>query len=180
MPRPSHSRFDHPNNIGGGLHIINVLIMWFSPLPCYLVPLRPKYSPQHPIFKHSQLTFLTQCEWPNFTPIQNNRQNYSSMYITFVFLGDNLINGLPRKTECISTKCVNKLSVLQDQEIVHINACTYASLSPWAFEPRINCRLSADVNKLCPDTLLFCLYSYHCLQHLFMHLNIIIFARRCI
>jgi hypothetical protein len=33
-----------------------------SPLPCYLVPLRPKYSP--------------------FTPIQNNRQNYSSVGIS--------------------------------------------------------------------------------------------------
>jgi hypothetical protein len=29
--------------------------MKFSPLPCYLVPLRPKYSPQHPILKHPQL-----------------------------------------------------------------------------------------------------------------------------
>jgi hypothetical protein len=26
--------------------------MYFSPLPCHLVPLRPKYSPQHPILKH--------------------------------------------------------------------------------------------------------------------------------
>jgi hypothetical protein len=26
-----------------------LLIIWFSPLPSYLVPLRPKYSPQHPI-----------------------------------------------------------------------------------------------------------------------------------
>jgi hypothetical protein len=27
----------------------------------YLVPLRPKYSPQHPILKHPQSTFLLQC-----------------------------------------------------------------------------------------------------------------------
>jgi hypothetical protein len=33
-----------------------------SPLPCYLVPLRPKYSPQHPILKHPQSTFYPQCE----------------------------------------------------------------------------------------------------------------------
>jgi hypothetical protein len=31
--------------------------MKFSPLPCYLVPLRPKYS-QYPILKHPQPTFL--------------------------------------------------------------------------------------------------------------------------
>jgi hypothetical protein len=30
--------------------------MKFSPLPCYLPPLRPKYSPQHAIPKHPQLT----------------------------------------------------------------------------------------------------------------------------
>jgi hypothetical protein len=33
--------------------------MKFSPLPCYLVPLRPKYSPQHPILNHPQTTQLT-------------------------------------------------------------------------------------------------------------------------
>ena len=90
MPRPSHSsRFDHPNNIGWGVQFVNLLIMQLSPLPYYLVPLRPKYSPQHPIFKHPQPTFLPQCERPSFTPIQNNRQNYSSVYLTFVFLGSN-------------------------------------------------------------------------------------------
>jgi hypothetical protein len=30
--------------------------MKLSPLPCYLAPLRPKYSPQHPLLKHPQLT----------------------------------------------------------------------------------------------------------------------------
>jgi len=46
----------------------------------YLVPLRPKLSPQHPILKHPQPMFLPHCERPSFTPIQNNRQNYSSLY----------------------------------------------------------------------------------------------------
>ena len=44
MPRPSHSRLYHLNNICCGVQIIKLLIMQFSPLPCYLVPLRPKYS----------------------------------------------------------------------------------------------------------------------------------------
>jgi hypothetical protein len=30
--------------------------------PCYLIPLRPKYSPQQPILKHPQPMFLPQCE----------------------------------------------------------------------------------------------------------------------
>jgi hypothetical protein len=29
--------------------------MKFSPLPCYLVLLRPKYSPQHPILKQPHM-----------------------------------------------------------------------------------------------------------------------------
>jgi len=58
MPCPSHSsQFYHPNNIGRGVQI-KLLIMQFSPLPCYFVPPRPKYSPQHPILKHPQPTFL--------------------------------------------------------------------------------------------------------------------------
>jgi hypothetical protein len=38
--------------------------------------LRPKYSPQHP-----QPTYLLQPERSSFTPIQNNRQNYISVYL---------------------------------------------------------------------------------------------------
>ena len=74
MPRPSHSsRFYHPHNIGWVVQIIKLLIMQFSPLSCYLVPLRPKSSPQHPILKHPQHTFLPQCERPIFTAIPNKR-----------------------------------------------------------------------------------------------------------
>jgi hypothetical protein len=39
--RPSHTyRFHHPNNIMWGVQIIKLLIIQFSQLPCYLVPLR--------------------------------------------------------------------------------------------------------------------------------------------
>ena len=31
----------------------------FFQFPCYLVPLRPKYSPQHPILQHPPPTFLS-------------------------------------------------------------------------------------------------------------------------
>jgi len=50
MPRPSHSsQFYHPNNTGRAVQIVQLLVMQLSPLPCYLVPPRPKYSAQHPI-----------------------------------------------------------------------------------------------------------------------------------
>jgi hypothetical protein len=76
MPHPSHSsRLYHPQNIRSAVHIIKLLIMKFSPVPCYLFPLRPKYSPQHPPLKHPQPMNLPQYQRPSFTPIQNNRQN---------------------------------------------------------------------------------------------------------
>jgi len=34
-----------------------------------------------------QPTFLPQCERPSFTPIQNNRQNYSSVYLNIFIFG---------------------------------------------------------------------------------------------
>jgi hypothetical protein len=53
MPRPSHSsRFYHPHNSGRGVNTIKLLIINLPSLPCYLIPLRPKYSPQHPIPKN--------------------------------------------------------------------------------------------------------------------------------
>jgi hypothetical protein len=65
MPRPFHSsRFHYTLNSGWGAQIFKFLIMKFSPFPCYLVPLRPKYSPQHLILKHPQLTFLPQRQRP--------------------------------------------------------------------------------------------------------------------
>jgi len=82
MPSPSHSsKFYHPHNIVWGVQIIYLLVMQSPSLPRYLVPPMSKYSPQHHILKHPQLPFLPQCQRPNFTPIQDNRQNYSS-YIT--------------------------------------------------------------------------------------------------
>ena len=54
--------------------------MQSPPFPRYLIPPRSKYSPQHHVLKHPQLPFLPQCQQPSFTPIQNNRQNYSSRY----------------------------------------------------------------------------------------------------
>ena len=54
--------------------------MQSPPFPRYLLPPRFKYFPQHPVLKHPQLPFLPQCQRPSFTPIQNNRQNYSSIY----------------------------------------------------------------------------------------------------
>ena len=57
----------------------------FLHIPCYLIPLRLKYSPQHAIVKHPQPTFLPQYEWPCSTPIQKNMQN--AVYLNFFIFG---------------------------------------------------------------------------------------------
>jgi hypothetical protein len=61
--------------------------MQSSSLPCYLVPLGPKYSPQHLILENPKPIFLSQCERLSFTPIQNNRQDYSSVYLNLYIFG---------------------------------------------------------------------------------------------
>ena len=46
-------------------------LLWFSVLPCYLVPLRPKYSPQHPVLNtlslRSSLNVSNQVSHPYTT-----------------------------------------------------------------------------------------------------------------
>ena len=78
---------DHPNSVWWGVQINKLLIMHSSPLLCYLDPLTSIYPPQHPILKHPQPTFIPQYERPSFIPIQNYRQNYSSIYLTPYIFG---------------------------------------------------------------------------------------------
>jgi hypothetical protein len=54
MARPSHSsQFYHLHNSEWGVQIIKLLIMKFFPLPWYLIPLRPEYSPQNTLFSNT-------------------------------------------------------------------------------------------------------------------------------
>ena len=81
MPRLSHSpRFDHPSDIGEQYRSLSSSLCSFLHSR-YLFPHRPKYSPQHPILEYLQHTFLPQFERPSFAHIQNNRQNYISVYL---------------------------------------------------------------------------------------------------
>ena len=41
---------------------MKLLVMYSSPLPCYLIPLGPKYPPKHLILENLQPKFLSQCE----------------------------------------------------------------------------------------------------------------------
>jgi hypothetical protein len=65
--RPSYSsRCYHPHNSRWGVNIMEFLIMKVFTHPCYLVPLRHKYSPQHPIFKRCQTTLLSEIAVENY------------------------------------------------------------------------------------------------------------------
>jgi len=58
MPRPSHPHWVvHPNNVWWKAQFMKLLIILFSPFSCYFLPLRSKYSPQHPVLKHPQSIF---------------------------------------------------------------------------------------------------------------------------
>jgi hypothetical protein len=50
------------------------------------VPLRSKYSPQHPIPKYPQPMFLPQCERPSFTPLYNSGKILVLNILVLMFL----------------------------------------------------------------------------------------------
>ena len=53
-------------------------------LPCSL---RARCLFQYPIVEHPQHMFLPRCERPSFTPVNNTRQNYSSMHFNLYIFG---------------------------------------------------------------------------------------------
>jgi hypothetical protein len=68
--------FDHPNNILWRVQIMNHLSMKFSSAFCHFIPVRSKYSPQHPFLKHPQSVFFSYCESASFTSLQHNILQY--------------------------------------------------------------------------------------------------------
>ena len=59
-----HSWFDHSNNVWSGWQIMKLLIMQSFLLPCYHIPLRPKYLPQRHILRNRQPMGLAQVPHP--------------------------------------------------------------------------------------------------------------------
>jgi len=59
MPSPSHPHWlDHPNNVRWGVQVMMLLIIQSSPSSRHFLPLRSKYSFQHPLLKHCQSVFF--------------------------------------------------------------------------------------------------------------------------
>ena len=65
-----------------GVHTMKLYITRFSPVFCYLAPLRPKHLPQHPIVDHSKPIFSPQPETPRWT----NIQNITHIILTCIFI----------------------------------------------------------------------------------------------
>jgi hypothetical protein len=81
MSHSSHSsRSDYLKNIWWGVHSSKLLIMQFSPLHCYLIPLRPKFLLS--TYSQTSSAYVPSSMWKksSVTPIHNNRQNYSSIF----------------------------------------------------------------------------------------------------
>ena len=66
--------------------------MQSPPLPYNLVFLKPKYLPQHPILKHSQLMFFLTYKKSGVTPIHNN-SNTIHLYILVLVFFDSKLEG---------------------------------------------------------------------------------------
>jgi hypothetical protein len=75
---------DHCNYTWRRIQVVKLLVMQFAPNYYHFIHLRSKYSPQHPVLKYPQSTFL--CERLSFTPIQSYRQNYSFVYFNFTMV----------------------------------------------------------------------------------------------
>jgi hypothetical protein len=85
MSHPSHSSvFDNPDDIWWKVQTFQLLVMQSSSLPCYLVPVRPKYLPKHPILDQPQLTFLPQCGSQSFTPMKTTGKIIYLCIVVFV------------------------------------------------------------------------------------------------
>jgi hypothetical protein len=56
------------------------IITHLSPVPRYLLLLRPKYLFQHSVLEHSQPMSFPQCKRPNLILIQSNRKNNTSIH----------------------------------------------------------------------------------------------------
>jgi hypothetical protein len=66
MLYPSQFSWFNQSSIWWGVQSMKLLVMSYSALPCYLVPLGSKYPPQHSILENPQLTFLSSMWVTNF------------------------------------------------------------------------------------------------------------------
>jgi hypothetical protein len=91
-----------------------------SPFSHHLIPLRTKYSHQHPVLKHPLSMLFRKCQSPSFLPIQNNWQNYGVLYFNLYVPRHEAgrikteLNGSKRSPNlvCCSSLCARNIDLL--------------------------------------------------------------------
>jgi hypothetical protein len=76
-----------------------------SPVPCYLVPLRPKYLPQHHILKHPQ---------PMFLSVRDRKSSYIIITIIIIYC---------HSPDILHTSCLERLN--NYQYYIHNSVSTF-------------------------------------------------------
>jgi hypothetical protein len=79
-----------------------------SQLPCYLILLRPKSRPQHPILETLQPMFVPECEVPSFTPLKATGRTVVPYTFIFIFLDSKLEekhSALNDNKHCLPSTC---------------------------------------------------------------------------
>jgi hypothetical protein len=65
---------------------MKLLFIQFPPASYYFIPIGSKYTPQHPVLKHSQCMFIPltpETKFHTLHPTKNYRQNYRLVYSSF-------------------------------------------------------------------------------------------------
>jgi hypothetical protein len=107
--RPSHSsRFYHPHNIGWRIQIIKLLIMKFSPLPYYLVPVLNSLFSNTLSLRSSLWTIFSQndryCHFRKYWPFLRITQYKLRIWTVQVRLLTSMLQDRPYV--CMSTQAV--------------------------------------------------------------------------
>ena len=77
----SHSPWFIQHYIGREVKIMMLCIIQFFPFSCYFLPFRSKDLPQHPVLRCPQPLLFLPCETLSDKPIEDNRQNYTSVFL---------------------------------------------------------------------------------------------------
>ena len=109
-PSPSHySQFDHPNNVWWRVWIIKLLIMYWSPNPCYLYLLRSIYSPERPLLKNHSLCFYLNVSVQDWHSYKTKDKIIVHYFLIFILFGSNP-DDKSFRTKWLRTVFLNRIS----------------------------------------------------------------------
>jgi len=90
IPSPSHSFESIIPQYRVKRNIYLTILYAISSIPCFLLPPRSKYTPQHNVVKKPSVFFPPAMAANKIHNRKNNRQIYSSMYLVLKYFASNL------------------------------------------------------------------------------------------